>query len=416
MTIKRSAICVTLATFVLVLTVAGWAAELVLVRFTGTNGSYPFGTPVFDSAGNLYGTTSSGGPNGGLGTVFELSPIQGGWNHTILYTFNPSQNPMDGSGPYAGVILDSAGNLYGATQFGGGTEAICPSGCGTVFKLTPSSQGTWDESILYRFQGGSDGASPHASLLLGPRGELYGTTQAGGSTNCVSGCGTVFKLFQTQSGSWHKTILHTFMGSAQPDGGNPSGPLVFDNTGNLYGTTFSGGRSYCTPDGCGTVFEFTPTPSGLWQYHVIHDFGDGEGFGINPAGGVVVDGAGNLYGTTSAGTNINQGSLFELSPDGLGNWIGKMLHKFHTTAGRPYAPLILDVAGGIHATTLGGGRGGTAFGLTSFSAFGAFKFNQTDGAKPYSGLVSDSQGNLYGATSQGGGTGLNAGVVFELTQ
>jgi uncharacterized repeat protein (TIGR03803 family) len=310
------------------------------------------------------------------------------------------------------VIFDSAGNLYGTTQFGGGTDATCPNGCGTVYELTPNLQGTWDETILYQFQGRSDGAAPHASLLLDAQGNLYGTTQSGGSTNCSSGCGTVFKLTQTQLGVWEKTILHTFGGVAVSDGTLPSGPLIFDNTGDIFGTTTAGGTTTaCFPDGCGTVFELRPSSGGSWQHHIIHKFGGGQG--VFPDGGVILDSAGNLYGTTIAGSNLGQGVLFELSPDGRGSWTGKVLHKFHDSASRPASPLTFDAAGNIYGTTT---QGGGVFQVTPFLSYSLlWHFTRPDGILPYAGVVLDAHGNLYGTTTQGGGTGLNDGIVFELT-
>jgi uncharacterized repeat protein (TIGR03803 family) len=406
--------------FASTVTVCGWAAtENILVKFTGDNGAHPYGTLVFDQSGNLYGTTSSGGPNGGLGTVYELSPVEGGgWTQTTLYTFNPTLNPTDGSGPYAGVILDAAGNLYGTTLLGGGT-AGCQSGCGVVFQLTPVSPGVWTENVLYRFQGGSDGASPRAGLVMDAQGVLYGTTtEGGGSANCVLGCGTVFKLAQTQSGVWEETILHTFVGLPKPDGADPSSTLVFDSAGNLWGTTSVGGRKRCAT-GCGTIFELTPNSDGSWEYKIVHAFGtqvEGEGFGVGPAGGVVVDGAGNIFGTTAGGTNIEHGTAFEFSPDGQGGWTGKLLHKFHTGTGSCSAPLILDAAGNLYGTAVIATRGGTAFEITPSSQLLVLKqFMGTDGGSPSSGMVFDFQGNLYGVTSYGGGTGTNDGLVYELT-
>jgi uncharacterized repeat protein (TIGR03803 family) len=409
-----------LIAFAATVTAGGWAAtENILVRFTGDNGANPYGTLVFDSAGNLYGTTTSGGPNGGSGAVFELSPVEGGgWKQTILYTFNPSLNPTDGNTPLAGVIFDDAGNLYGTTAFGGGT-AGCPDGCGTVFELTPNGQGSWTENVLYRFQGRSDGGNPQAGLLRDAQGNFYGTTLVGGNKNCVSGCGTLFKLTQTSSGSWQESVVHGFLGSVVLDGAVPSGPLVFDHAGNMYGTTLGGGKSHCS-GGCGTIFELSPASGGGWQYDVIHlfgvdrNFGDGQGLGGSPAGGVVVDSSGNLFGTTSLGTNFQQGTVFELSPDGQGGWTGKLLNKLRqSTGGRPHAPLLLDAAGNLYGMTL---NAGALFELSPSLVYTRLiRFIGTNGASPYSGLVFDSLGNLYGVTSQGGGTGTDDGVAFEVT-
>ena len=177
----------------------------------------------------------------------------------VLYAF---QGGNDGDYPSGGLILDSSGNLYGTTQFGGGSTA-CNTGCGTAFELSPSSNGGWTETILHNFQGGNDGGSPTAGLIFDKAGNLYGTTQIGGGTTCSGvGCGTVFELSPNGSGGWTETILYSFLNS--PDGYEPQG-LIFDGSGNLYGTTAFGGQYGCGPDGenyCGTVFELSPNGTG----------------------------------------------------------------------------------------------------------------------------------------------------------
>src|ERR1700676_2199259 len=206
----------------------GWTLK-TLHSFDGSDGGSPNGGLIFDAAGNLYGTAATGGAGGG--TVFEMNPSSGGWTFNVLYDFCLQYHCPDGSAPEAGVILDKAGNLYGSTTAGG------EYGSGTVFELTPSSGG-WKEDLLYNFCGKPycpDGAAPYASLNFDLAGSLYGTTVSGGklSTSCYFGCGTVFKLQHPLGQGWKERVLYDFHGY---DGRTPTGGLVFDYSGNLYGT------------------------------------------------------------------------------------------------------------------------------------------------------------------------------------
>jgi uncharacterized repeat protein (TIGR03803 family) len=216
---------------------------------------------VFDSVGNLYGTTEIGGLSKGCpshgevgcGVVFELSPAAGGgWNETVLHTFTGG---ADGSIPYSGVIIDSAGNLYGSATSGGNvTTCKNAGGCGVIFKLTREAGGKWRETIIHEFTGAADGSIPASPLLLDSLGNIYGTTQYGGETTThgcgPNGCGVVFK-FSPVSGGWRETVLHAF--GPRPDGSVPEAGLIFGPSGNLYGTTPGGGT-----DGLGIVFEIVP--------------------------------------------------------------------------------------------------------------------------------------------------------------
>ena len=245
---------------------------------------------VFDSAGNLYGTTQSGGLNN-AGIVFQLhKTISGIWIENILYNFT---GLADGGTPLAGLIFDSAGNLYGTTSKGGSI------GRGTVFELTPNGLGGYTESVLYSFASGSDGATPSAKVVFDSAGNLYGTTSTGGTGSV----GTVFELSPSGSG-WTETVLHSFSGT---DGSTPLGELVLDASGNLYGTTFTGGSQ-----NVGTVFELIQSSG--WTESVLHDFKqctfncfDGQ----KPAGGLIFSGP-NLLGTTTAGGGTGLGTVFEL--------------------------------------------------------------------------------------------------------
>jgi uncharacterized repeat protein (TIGR03803 family) len=213
---------------------------------SSSDGAYPEAGLSMDAAGNLYGTTETGG-SGYLGTVFRLaSGSNGQWTETILHAF--SGYPSDGSYPLAGVVFDAAGNVYGMTNQGG--NALCDSlGCGIVFELTPSAGDQWTENILRDFSpSGSDGYSPWYALTLDSAGNLYGVTSLGANSACSGyGCGTVFKLSPGSGGQWTETVLHPFLGS--PSDGHGGGPLILDPAGNLYGP--SGGGTA----GDGVIFE-----------------------------------------------------------------------------------------------------------------------------------------------------------------
>jgi uncharacterized repeat protein (TIGR03803 family) len=307
---------------------------------------------IFDSAGNLYGETGYGGTSGN-GTVFELSPSgAGGWTEKDLYDF---EGGTDGGTPVGGLVFDEAGNLYGTTKLGGsGTNCHRP-GCGTVFELFLLGA-SWNKSILYNFQGGTtDGSNPLAGVILGKNGKLYGTTFTGGigqqNNNCGEGCGSLFEL-SPSSGTWRETFVHLFSES-QGDGGLPEADLIMDEAGNLYGTTSTGGsHNFNCGLGCGTVFELTPTAGGGWTENVIYEF---PGPTPGPAGGPVLDSAGNLYGT-------NADSVFELTPAGDGRWNQITLYTFPLRFGFPvYAEgnLMLDSQGNLYGITGAGGFSGS---------------------------------------------------------
>ncbi len=260
--------------------------ETVLYRFTGgADESYPTGSLLFDSLGNLYGTTQG---NGSFGTVFELTPSSPGnpWVETTLHVFDPSQHGGDGESPHAGLVFDGAGNLYGTTADGGVTNANCSFGCGTVFQLRPpaSPDGNWTEKIAYSFQGGLDGEHPFGNLSY-IRGTLVGTTIRGGQ----HGWGTVFQVAQSLQGV-SETILYSFQGGS--DGGLPVASLVPDSMFNLYGTTEVGGSANCASnDGCGSVFQLVPpvSPGSAWSENILYAFQGGND-GSSPEGALVLSG------------------------------------------------------------------------------------------------------------------------------
>ena len=265
----------------------GWNKN-ILHNFNSASGDacFPYGGLTFDSAGNLYGTTASGGTDD-TGAVFQLSPSNGSWNYSVIYSFQPGGSG-DGANPHGTLAFDKAGNLYGTTLNGGAYNA------GSVFQLTPSNGG-WSESVIYTFSG-QGGANPYAGVIPDSNGNLYGTTYGGGANNA----GVVFKLTQS-GGTWSNEVIHTFGGGS--DGAHPvSGSLLLD-AGNLYGETFDGGQHF------GTVFQLLTQGTG-WTENILHRFLN-KADGSNPSGGISVDATGNLYGTDAHGGVGGMGIVFE---------------------------------------------------------------------------------------------------------
>jgi len=406
---------------VTVLVTSSWAAtETVLLSFNNRDGAYPDGAVIFDAAGNLYSTTPYGGDEsctGGCGTVFELSPKPGGgWTETVVHRFTNSAK--DGHYPYAGLVFDPAGNLYGTTGFGG--SGPCKGGCGTVFELTPKTGGGWTENVLHSFTG-KDGRFAEAALILDTSGDLYGTTPVGGAY----GYGTVFELMRKSDGGWAAKVLHNFKG-----GYGSYGSLVFDNAGNLYGTTGGGGAGY----NYGTVFELSPEAGGVWKETVLHSFNGNDG--QEPFAGVIFK-KGALYGTTLSGGTYGGGTVFELVRKADGRWTEKVLYSFCASffqscpgGSGPQAGLIFDATGNLYGTTASGGSTncaevgcGVVFELIPTGGGGwmeklvySFDANSNDGFIPGASLIIDTAGNLYGTTRDGGvGSQHSYGTVFEIT-
>jgi uncharacterized repeat protein (TIGR03803 family) len=306
----------------------------VIHRFKGPDGHNPLGSLILDSSGNLYGTTERGGTYDD-GTVFELSPSGSRWKEKVLYSFGGTSN--DVSAPLAAVISDTSGNLYGTASFGGTRFSQ-----GGVFELKRSGK-KWKESVIYNFMGASDGGDPMGDLIWDSVGNLYGTTYDGGAG---SDKGVVFELTPSGNGDWTETVLWTFFGSN--DGAYPTSGLIFDQAGNLYGTASSS-------DAFGTVFEVTPSNGG-WTFNTLHDFENGDG--AMPLGGVILDSAGNLYGTTQEGGDHFDGVIFKLSQSG-NTWTETVLHSFGPTEGNePSAGLITDSHGVLYGTAGFGGKNG----------------------------------------------------------
>ena len=398
----------------------------ILHSFTGgLDGGIPYAGLTMDRGGNLYGTTFTGGA--GYGVVFKLTHKNGAWVSTSIYTFR-GFDLGDGAGPTARVILGPDGALYGTTVAGG--IGTCESGigttypgCGTVFKLAPQATVCktavcpWTETILYRFSGGADGASPFGSVVFDQAGNLYGTSRT------AHAGGNVFKLSHTGT-QWTETVLYEFT-NQPPDGGvGPYSELVFDRAGNLYGTTMMGGLY-----GYGTVFQLVNSGSS-WTGHTIYS--------IPPTtpvwAGVILDQAGNIFGGTYGNPEEGCGVLFEVSPLGAG-WSGQVLYDFPCTNGYgagPAASLLMTSEGNLLGATTADGNGGCdGFGCgTVFKAVHnpngtwsnvyLYEFSGgSDGGIPYSNVTMDASGNLYGTASQGGLTqngcgGSGCGVVWEL--
>jgi uncharacterized repeat protein (TIGR03803 family) len=382
--------------------------EKILYTFDGTHGRDPSAGLIFDASGNLYGTTTYGGTTD-YGTVFELSPVTGGkWRQRVLHNFE--LNGTDGCQPRAGLIFDSAGNLYGTTSECG------KFGWGTVFELTPQSSGAWAEQILHNFNdAGTDGAFPEAGVVFDAAGNLYGTTGEGGVRSLGQGWGTVFQLVPGADGHWAEHILYDFNNTGSA-GYYPRGGVVLDSAGNIYGTT---------ADYYGAVFELSPGPNGVWTESTIHSFPSDRFDGVLPFAGLISDPAGNLYGTTAEGSPSAEGSVFELSPAVGGGWTERILYGFGGDgAWFPEAPVAFDGAGNLYGTTVLGNNssntGGVVFelhptesGFWKLQTLHSFLRNSTtDGWEPEAGVVVDNSGNVYGTTYEGGAN--NYGVVYEI--
>lgn len=383
----------TVLAIVLLATHSGWGGSSfkILHAFgAGSDGAGIQSSVALDKKGSVYGTTERGG-EGGYGTVFKLTQKPDGhWTERILYNFR--NGDPNGQQPYGGVALDTTGNLFGTTALGG------PYFAGTAFEMTPVPGG-WILSVIHNFCSQpdcSDGGDPQASLvfdesgnlygtafnvfkltpgpdgwtesalcdvscnrptggmLLDAKGFLYGTTDGGGDY----GLGTVFKLKPMPDGTWSERVLHSFGGPG--DGRIPTdGKLALDGAGNLYGTTSTGGKNSCGNATCGTVFRLTRQPNGHWKETILHHFKLGKG-GYWPGAGVTVDAAGNLYGTAGVGGSDCQcGVVYKLAPNPDGTWTYTVLHRFTGYDGAfPGANVVLDEKGHLYGTTRYGGSGG----------------------------------------------------------
>ncbi len=338
-----------------------WGLD-VLYRFLGGNdGRGPNPGLIFDSAGNLYGTTQAGGanscpsaPTSTCGTIFELSPTpKGEWTEKQLYNFaGITGTNADGEAPNSGLVADSAGNLYGTTAFGGAYH-------GTVFQLTPRPNGTWTETILYRFPGG-DGFGP-SGLIRDSEGILYGFARAGGATDN----GTIFELSPNTDGTWTYHVVYTFCSRANcSDGSGPTG-ITLDSQRNLYGMTNYGGAVPCSAasNGCGTIFKLVRGTGDTWGFRLLHTFCIKSQCpdGAFPSGAPTLQSSGTLYGLTTAGGKTSQGTLFKLVQTSSA-WVLTSLYSFCpsfpcTDGQDPEGTLALDSSGNLYGTTPIGGKG-----------------------------------------------------------
>jgi uncharacterized repeat protein (TIGR03803 family) len=317
----------------------GWS-ETLLWNFNGGDGWWPKGKLIFDAEGNIYSTTWFGGFLG-YGGVFELSPDGGSWTFRELHSFNHLDK--DAINPSTGLVRDSSGNYYGNAP-GGGLFTW-----GAVYEVSPDGY-SWSEKLLHSFNLSGDGSEPFGELAIDGSGNLYGTTGYGGeSTTCFGGCGTVFELSPQAGGEWTYKILHNFNNN---NGANPFGGLLVDATGNLYGMTTQGGTyNY------GSVFKLSPSANG-WKETILHNFNSNGVDGNNPSGALVQDGAGNLYGATGSGGVYNQGTVFELSQTSQGGWKETILHSFNSDGVDGMSPgsgISLDSSGNLYGTTEAGG-------------------------------------------------------------
>jgi len=393
----------------LVLCAAAWADPTVQVLYSFTtysDGGFPNASVLLGPDGQLFGVTSTDGEGDG-GVVFDVYPTSSGsWTETSIHTFGLKSG--DGISPDGPLVADGAGNLYGATA--GGGYGPCPHAqCGIVYELSPNSDGTWKETGLHAFHG-FDGQMPIGGLVFDRAVDLWGTTGAGGLINGkASDFGTVFMLDREQG--WQLTTIYTFTGES--DGGIPQASLAIDADGNVWGTTTVGGVN-----NHGTVFELTPA-SGAWTFTTVHEFTGGEDGGTPVYGQLVFDRSGNAYGTTYDGgdSNCHCGVVFAIQKSG-GTWHETGIHSFTGSDGRyPYGGLTFDRSGNLYGTTSGkNGDYGTIFRLQNSAGIWQldtiYSFDFVHGAYPYAGLVFGNDGTIYGTTN-GGGV-LGAGTVYEV--
>jgi uncharacterized repeat protein (TIGR03803 family) len=427
---RAAVMCVALAIVSVVSIRSAMAqTEAVIFKLTDADGAEPLGGLIADSAGNLYGATSAGGP-AGYGTVFELSPSGSGagWTITILYAF---QGGADGEYSIGPLAMDKSGNLYGTTTYGND---------GTVYKVSPPALagGPWTKKTLYSFKGRPDAAIPGGGLVIDDARNLYGTTWGGGAY----GGGTAFEVSPpaTSGAAWTEKVIYSF---TDPNGRNPGAGMAMEKNGELYGSTVYGG----TTDE-GTVYKLTP-PAGDhpdWTEKVLYNFTGSTSDGSNPSGGMVLY-RGNLYGTALDGASPGClqyqlpgcGTIFELSPPSTagGTWSETSLYDFDGGAdgGNPLWNVLFDKDGNLYTTASDGGNAGcgsdwgcgaviklappaaagdpwTEITLYDFSTGG-------DGGVNPSGLVFGKFGRIYGTTFSGGDpdckvNGIHCGVVFRI--
>jgi uncharacterized repeat protein (TIGR03803 family) len=388
----------------------------VIHTFNGPDGVNPGVGLTIDRGGNLYGTTLFGGimsapcQSLGCGTVFKLTHHGSGWILSELYQFNSSSVSI----PQSRVIFGPDGTLYGIAG-------------GSIYNLRPppnicaSVSCPWSLTVLFT-QSFDMGSGLLGDLAFDAAGNIYGTAEEGPGTGCQGfGCGTVYQLVPS-AGGWTQNLLYQFGEHDGRDGFYPTSGVILDPSGNLYGVTSQGGDG----GGSGTVFQMTNSGSG-WTFNLLYQFENGSDGGA-PYGGLIIDGAGNLYGTTAAGGPGNGGAVFELSP-GNGDWNLTVLSDLTSLGASfpgPMGKLVMDSAGNLYGTTVKDGAYGygNVFKLTPsangwiYTSLHDFA-GVSDGLYPYDGLAIGADGNLYGTTYSGGfGNDCpigGCGLVFEIT-
>jgi uncharacterized repeat protein (TIGR03803 family) len=391
----------------------------VIHYFTGgPDGNYPAATLTLDRGGRLYGTTLLGGiqscAGGGCGVAFRLDGPGSGWTLNTLFEF--PNNASVGMNPAAPLTFGPDGALYGTTEGGPG----CSGGCGVVFRLVPPLSPCqavvcrWTESVIYAFHGGTDGVQPGRSpVTFDAAGNAYGSTYNGGA----NGHGTIWKLSRNGS-QWVESIVYSFNGSG--DGSGPQAGVILDAAGNLYGTALLGGDLTCAfGQGCGTVFQLSPSGSG-WTETTLYTFED-DSFGLEPSPGLVFDASGNLYGAAAVETLGYAANILEFQHVGS-SWNPSILTTLRGNIG-PASALTIDAHGNLYGTTVQGGAHfeGSVFELSPQNGSWVYTdlhdFHIDDGWRPVGGVTLAPNGNLYGTAAQGGtGSCFNGcGVVWEIT-
>lgn len=435
---KLSVLAFTLVSASIALAAGARLKVINSAKFTSPAGA--FANFVVDQNGNLYAVAGGGtgvcqdqgGGSSPCGTVYRLSPptsIGAAWSATDLYNFRGA--PHDGENSLAPALLDGHGNIFGSTDLGGNGsgsgDSICGSfaliqGCGTIFELSPQSDGSWTETVLHAFQGSGDGQQPIGRLAQDAAGNIYGVTSFDG----VSGAGLVFELRPpTQSGgAWTESVIYQF-GQNSGDGLSPAGGLVRDSKGNLHGETFLGGGA-CN---CGTVYRLSPPTQkgGSWTETILYSFTGGSD-GQNPNGDLSIDPSGNLYGITTTGELSSNGTVYQLSPPASGQtWTLTTLHAFQGNGDGsvPAGGVTLDKRGTLYGVTRFGGDASSTTGC-SYESMGCgtiyevspsssgwtehilhlFHSNDPVGTNPFVGLVFGRGGALFGSI------GINA---YQLT-
>jgi len=413
---KIHKLAITLALLLLLMASLHAQTLTVLHTFTGgRDGARPQAGLTMDAGGNLYGTTQYGGTTNN-GAVFKLKRSGSGWILSPLYNF---AGGLDGARPMARVVFGPNGTLYGTTEFGGTTND-CNGGCGTVFNLQPPPTACtaalcpWIETIVQRF---TYLAFPESDITIDSAGNLYGTTYAGGylapggGNGCYPDCGAVYEL-SPSNGSWTLAVLYSFRGAEYSDGMNPVGGVTFDNTGNLYGATNMGGS--CN---FGIVYRLAPNGSN-WNESILQQLCPQA---PSPTSSLTFDGSSTFYGSGEGNTPYGAmpPQIFSLTQSG-GGWVFTTIYTFNQNGGGPGRALLLDSAGNLYGTTVSGGSHncGVIFKLSpsagNWTYTDLYDFTgASDGCSPATSLIMDAVGNLYGTTSSGGGD--FDGTVFKFT-